>query len=376
MARGGSVYERTNADGSQVHVVVWRDASGRQCKKTIREGVKAAERFLTSQLGARDRGETRAPDQPFKAYAEAWLEAKKPRLEASTHRDYDAHLRLRLVPALGKLRLRQITRDRVELYLADLDERRTEDDERVLSRKTINDSLIPLRQILARAVRDGIVSANAAASTDRDDPLELPYEAPAMRYLDRDQAPAYLAACEGWYRPLAEVLIGAGLRIGEALALDWRDVDWNAAALRVERTVKRTYTSTAGIGSPKGDRARSVLVDPFVLKVLRDHRTATGALSGLIFRSSTGTALDRHNVRRRGHDATLDRGRLDPAVRLHDLRHTAATLWLASGQSIYFVQQQLGHADIQTTIDLYGHPDQAAHREAATSAAAWWRTGS
>jgi len=60
-------------------------------------------------------------------------------------------------------------------------------------------------------------------------------------------------------------------------------------------------------------------------------------------------------------------------VRLHDLRHTAATLWLASGQSIYFVQQQLGHKDIQTTIDLYGHPDQAAHRTAADNAAAWWR---
>ncbi len=46
---------------------------------------------------------------------------------------------------------------------------------------------------------------------------------------------------------------------------------------------------------------------------------------------------------------------------------------LASGESIYFVQQQLGHKDIQTTIDLYGHPDQNAHREAAARAAAWWR---
>lgn len=54
---------------------------------------------------------------------------------------------------------------------------------------------------------------------------------------------------------------------------------------------------------------------------------------------------------------------------------TAATLWLAAGESIYFVQQQLGHADIQTTIDQYGHPDEQAHREAAARAAAWWREG-
>lgn len=52
---------------------------------------------------------------------------------------------------------------------------------------------------------------------------------------------------------------------------------------------------------------------------------------------------------------------------------TAATLWLAAGESIYFVQQQLGHADIQTTIDQYGHPDKQAHREAAPRAASWWR---
>jgi hypothetical protein len=83
--------------------------------------------------------------------------------------------------------------------------------------------------------------------------------------------------------------------------------------------------------------------------------------------------LDRNNVRRRGHDLALQDAALPSAIRLHDLRHTAATLWLASGESIYFVQQQLGHKDIQTTIDLYGHPDKAAHRDAAERAAGWWR---
>lgn len=85
--------------------------------------------------------------------------------------------------------------------------------------------------------------------------------------------------------------------------------------------------------------------------------------------------LNRDNVRHRGHQPAVRAAGLSPKLRLHDLRHTAATLWLASGQSIYFVQQQLGHADIQTTIDRYGHPDEAAHREAAARAAKWWREG-
>ena len=94
-----------------------------------------------------------------------------------------------------------------------------------------------------------------------------------------------------------------------------------------------------------------------------------------MFTAPQGGQLNRHNVRRRGHDAALRAAGLPLAVRLHDLRHTAATLWLASGESIYFVQQQLGHQDIQTTINLYGHPDRAAHRQAAARAASWWRDG-
>lgn len=116
----------------------------------------------------------------------------------------------------------------------------------------------------------------------------------------------------------------------------------------------------------------------YLVEILRAHhgrQLRDGPACPAVFRSSTGLSLDRHNVRRRGHNATLRDADLPQGVRLHDLRHTAATLWLASGQSIYFVQQQLGHKDIQTTIDLCGHPDQAAHRVAANTAAAWWREG-
>ncbi len=143
-----------------------------------------------------------------------------------------------------------------------------------------------------------------------------------------------------------------------------------AAALHVSRSAK-----DSGDGTTKGDRARAVLIDPYLVEVLREHRAAQAA-SGLerrVFVSPQGKQLDRHNVRRRGHEPAVKGAGLSPALRLHDLRHTAATLWLSAGESIYFAQQQLGHRDIQTTIDLYGHPDQAAHREAAARAASWWR---
>jgi integrase len=362
----GSVLKRRQKSGKVTYSIKFRTADGTQIKRAIGPSRAQAEQALNAGLAATDRGELISPSRiTFGEAADAWLSRKKPVIEASTYRDYETHLRMRLKPSFGELKLRQITRGRIEDYLAELDEAGE------LSRKTINDSLIPLRQVLARATRDGAIARNPASSGDRDDPLELPYERPAMRALTREQARAYLDACPGWYRPLAEVLLGAGLRVGEAIALEWSDIDWDAGAILVTKTVK-----VGGVGTPKGDKTRSVAVADYLLEVLREHRAGRGALGGPVFPHPTpGLALTRHAVRRRGHMPAVEDAGLPVGVRLHDLRHTAATLWLAAGASIYFVQQQLGHADIKTTIDLYGHPDQAAHRQAAERVAAWWREG-
>jgi integrase len=363
MARG-SIIERRRKDGSTAYAIKYRTADGAQVFKTIGPSRRQADRALTAALAAVDRGDLRTVSrETFADHSGRWLAAKRPRVEQSTYDDYERHLRLRLNPAFGSLRLQQITRSRIEEYLSHLDSSGE------LSRKSINDSLIPLRQILGRAAREGIVASNAALSAERDRPLQLRYEPPPMRHLSAAEARSYLSACMPWYRPLAEVLVGAGLRIGEALALEWQDFDLDNLAIAVERTIKR-----GGIGTPKGDRRRVVMIDPELGRVLREHRITSQRVSGLVFASRAGTMLNRDNVRRRGHQTALRSARLPPNIRLHDLRHTAASLWLAAGESIYFVKEQLGHADIQTTINLYGHPDQAAHREAAARAAAWWRT--
>jgi integrase len=340
-------------------VLKWRVA-GRQVKKTVRGTRQDAEAALTAALAARDRGEQRGVStERFEEYAARWLEAKRPRLEQSTYEDYEANLRLRLIPAFGKLRLRDVTRARVDAYVA------AQHAGGKVSAKTINNSLIPLRQIMARAVRAGVIAANPAAATTRDDPLKLPYEAPRMAHLDREQAAAYLAAAPPAYRPLAELLIATGLRIGEALALEWSDVDVDALTLRVSRSRKLR----GAVGTPKGDRARAVHIDPGLAGVLEAHRQATDPRNVLVFASSSGTMMDPSNVRRRWHEPTLKAAGL-ARIRLHDLRHSAATLAVAAGESILFVQAQLGHADVRTT-QRYAHPDHEAHRAAAARVAAW-----
>ena len=362
MARG-SILRRRNKNGTVTYSIKYRSADGTQIKRAVGPERSDAEKALTQALADADKGKVVSTSQlTFAEAAEAWMKAKRPLLEASTAEDYERHLRIRLLPAFGQRRVRQITRKMVEGYVTGLDA------EGALSRKTINDSLIPLRQVLGRAVREGVIATNPAESPDRDFPLELPYERPTMCCLSRTQASAYLHAAAPAYRPLAELLIGSGLRISEALALEWGDVDWDSGVRSVTKTFK-----VGGVGTPKGDRARDVAIADYLMDVLEAHRPSVDA-SGLVFPHKTdGGPIRRQWVHRFWHRRTLEAAKLPVEVRVHDLRHTAASLWLASGQSIYFVQQQLGHQDIQTTINLYGHPDQAAHRRAAQDAADWWR---
>ena len=120
-----------------------------------------------------------------------------------------------------------------------------------------------------------------------------------------------------------------------------------------------------------GRRGRTVLID----------RTSSGSCAPARTRgpraarvpSEAGGYRSHSSVWTHGHAKAVKASRVHPKLRIHDLRHTAATLWLAAGESIYFVQQQLGHADIRTTINTYGRRDQQAHAAAAARAAEWWR---
>jgi integrase len=197
-----------------------------------------------------------------------------------------------------------------------------------------------------------------------------------MDYLRLEEIPAYLDACWQAYRPLAEVLLGTGLRTSEALALEWGDVDWRSSAVVAVRARKRNMT-----GSTKGDRARRVEIGPRLLGVLADRRAARAEHSlgddggSLVFPGQRGY-LDRSYVSRTWHREALKGAGLRQTVRLHDLRHSAAAGWLAAGLPMIYVQRQLGHSNIGTTIDLYGHLEESFLRDAAARAeAAVWRVG-
>ena len=343
---------------------VFRRSDGTQTSKRGFTGERAARdgrRRLVEQV---ERGEVRHTKETFGAYWDRWLAQRRPYLEAGTWTGYAANGRKRVVPALGHLSLGELSVERVREFVADLAEA-VEAGE--IAVKTVNNTLVTLVVCLNHAVEDGLIPANPALRVRR-----LPAAHIEREYLRLDEIPRYLDACSEVYRPLAELLIGSGLRISEALGLRIGDVDLEntGGTIVVYRSRKKD-----SVGSTKPDRFRSVEVGPRLAHVLRDQldqRAELGSGNGQasfvfvmpIRRTRRGNGrwpsvdpfqpMDRTTVSRDWHKQALE----DAALRdmpLHALRHTAAAAWLAAGNSLMCVQRQLGHAGISTTEHYYGH---------------------
>jgi integrase len=153
------------------------------------------------------------------------------------------------------------------------------------------------------------------------------------------------------------------LRIGELLALRWTDVELEQGVMRVSRTLSRAKGGPR-FTTPKNGKGRSVILTTQAREALRSHRKGQNELrlklgtlredNRLIFASEIGKPLTTDFVDRRSFKPLVKRAGL-PEIKLHDLRHTCATLLLSRGVHPKFVQELLGHASIAMTLNRYSH---------------------
>jgi len=225
-----------------------------------------------------------------------------------------------------------------------------------------------LHGALSQAVEWGIIASNPA------DRIRLPAKTcEVMTPLAPDQVPTFLEAIRD--HPLEGVFtlaIATGMRQGEILGLQWRDVD--GSRLHVRDTLVR-MSGGWWLGDPKTPQSRRTieLTDPTVA-MLRAHRRRRAkhflrlghrlTADDLIFTDDSGMPFHGRHVTERNLRSLLRSAGL-PEIRFHDLRHTSATLQLAVGASPKLVAEVLGHKDVGITLDRYSHSQPAMHREAA-----------
>lgn len=177
---------------------------------------------------------------------------------------------------------------------------------------------------------------------------------PAARILTLGQAKAFLAAAASdRYAVLWLLFILTGLRSGEALALRWRDVNWQAGTISISRSARR-YPRTGWDERQTKTAAgtRTLYLPAVVLDALRQQRKDSTA--ELVFPSLAGTHMEPQNLHRRHWRPLLERAGL-PQLRLHELRHSAVSLLLALGVPPHIVQRIVGHADSRVTMGVYAH---------------------
>jgi integrase len=196
------------------------------------------------------------------------------------------------------------------------------------------------------------------------DVVEPPrYQPKLKRFWTAQQMGRFLQeARTSHYGPIWLLFAHTAVRRGEALGLRWSDIDWEGKRLVLSQTMvmvegKRTFSET------KDRELRTIPLDPELLQALREHRVRQNEQRlklgeawqdhGLVFPTEVGTPVNARNLYRE-YDALCQKAGV-PDISIHGIRHSAATLAIASGQDIRTVADLLGHARTSTTSDIYAH---------------------
>lgn len=175
-----------------------------------------------------------------------------------------------------------------------------------------------------------------------------------LNYLEVEQANKLLDYFKDdlyWYT-MFRLFIYSGLRRGELLALEWSDINFNKKTIRVEKTLTIGLYNKVILNSTKTESSNRVInIDGLTLHFLKKLKLKTK--NKLVFPSAKGTYQRLSNPQDR-LDKACKHLELDK-IRVHDLRHTHASLLFASGSNAKEVQERLGHSDIQTTMNIYTH---------------------
>ncbi len=356
----GSIYPR--GDGRWVSYLRMPDGGKKFFTGRTRDVVK--ERLAEAQRQAHAGQLVIGRDQTVAQYLERWLaEAVRHSVRPRTYENYDLCVR-RLLPHLGRVRLPALAPEHIQHALGDLLDRR-------LAARTVRQVHMVLRCSLKQAVLWRLIPSNPS------DAVKAPRaERKEMRTLTEEEVRRLLTVTAGTrHHSLWVFLVTTGVRLGEALALRWADIDLLEGHANIRRALQRQPGAGMVFVEPKSSRGRrTVPFPPETLKALEAHRrdldrerqqaAKLWQENDLVFPSPDGRPRDMAYLSFTFHRG-LRRAGL-PRFRIHDLRHTAATHLLTKHVHPKIVQELLGHSTIAITLDTYSHVMPALAREASS----------
>lgn len=355
--RNRGITYRERQDGQRTYYVY---GDGRQV--AVEGGEKEA---LQLQANLRTKTAPLVPTRTkFKVVAEAWYEQKKPRLRRRTADYYRSALDLVLLPRFGNSPISAIDADAIAKLVRDLereglhalDKKRKV---RPLGQSSIVNYLKPAQGTMAYALRRKLIATNPFAVMTSDDRPKRKEKEDPYEWSDAELEALYAASARLAAKPesrydyshLIRISAKLGLRLGEALGLQWRDFDKTGSL-----SIKRQWTKYREYGPPKTPAAVRTIALP---SAVRDELIALRLESRYsgdddpIFVSREATPLSHRNVAQRGYEAARDLAGIPDHLTFHDLRHAAASRLIYRGLDPVTVANVCGHEDASTTLKVY-----------------------
>ncbi len=368
--------------GNSYYAVIYEGinpATGKPRHRWHRAGStkKEAERVLADLVKRHHDGDYRAPEKiTLGVYLlERWLPARKTQLGETTFSSYRRNIELHVVPYLGSMPLQRLVPEDLDtLYAQLLTNGRRNLEGGALSPKTVRNVHAVLRKALADAQRKGTVARNVAELADAP---KLSRRAQSkMQVWNADELRRFLQAIETHALYTAfYIKANTGMRRGEVLGLTWKNIDFETARLSVTQAVTAPDYRKKVSDVKTAHSRRTIDLDPRTLAVLRawrkrqlEQHLQSGIRSDdscFVFAQHDGEPLHPDFF-----SQTFERllSKMDlPRIRLHDLRHTHATLLIQAGVPIKVVSERLGHASPAFTMTVYQHVLPGMQADAAAT---------
>ena len=291
--------------------------------------------------------------QTVKQYLTTWYESMKPQVRISSYRRYGDYIN-HLIPALGHVSLSKLTPQHLQVFY---NKKLVEG----LSSTTVHGIHSMLHRALKDALQMGLLNRNVSEM------LRPPRSGNReMRPLSVIEMQRFLEVVrDDRFYALYVLALSTGMREGELLGLRWQDVDLPRHIVQVRMNVQETLGRYIIAETKTAYSRRTVALTQAAVDALAEHwqkqqrvKVEMGSMwadNDLVFPNGYGGIMIPHNITKRSFKRYLVKAGLSRAVRFHDLRHTAASLLLASGVNVKVVSEMLGHSNVSITLRIYAH---------------------
>jgi len=363
--------KRANGEGTiskrkdgrwQGMVTLGRDGSGKSIRKTVygktQQDCREKMELLKAQVSKKL--DFKRGSDPLAAYLNHWLEnVVKLNRAKRTHEEYEMAVRLYITPHIGHRKLNKLNASDLETWQAKLVKEGRSSHCRMRAIRV-------LRSALNAAIKKKFIQFNPVSA------LEKPtVESRDVEPLEVEECERLIAEAEGnRLGDIVTLAVMTGLRLGELLALEWRDVNLSEGVLSVRRTLVETKGGLS-LKEPKSKSGRrAIVLGGPALEALHNRRKKAidegmepDAIP-IVFPNTIGKHQTRSGLSQKTWYVMRDAAGISKDVRFHDLRHCHASFMIAAGIHLKVIQERLGHANYKITADTYSHLLKSAQADA------------